>query len=43
MAFFSGDMDRKGGHDDLAKKIALDGKAWAGQYWRYVDMQACTF
>ena len=41
MAFFSGDLDGKNGHDDLAKKIAYDGKAWANQYWRYVDMQAC--
>ncbi|KAK4049073.1 Protein O-glucosyltransferase 2 [Microbotryomycetes sp. JL201] len=40
MAFFKGDVTGQVGHDRLAKEIALEGKRWAEQYWRWEDMQA---
>lgn len=43
MAFFAGDLDGKGGHDDLAKQIAYNGKQWTEQHWRWEDMQACKY
>lgn len=41
MAFFRGNEDGVGAHDDLARQIALDGKHWAENYWRFDDMQVC--
>jgi hypothetical protein len=41
MAFFAGDLDGKNAHDDLAKKIADNGKDYAQRFWRYADMEAC--
>lgn len=41
MAFFSGDMDGRNSHDDLAKQIADQGKEYTVKYWRYADMEAC--
>lgn len=41
LAFFSGDLQGKHNHDQLAQQIAEAGQTWARQYWRYVDMQAC--
>lgn len=41
MAFFSGDIDGNGGHDDLAKQIAYNGKDWTEKHWRKEDMEAC--
>lgn len=43
MAFFIGDLDGNGSHDELAEKIASAGKQWTADYWRWEDMQACTF
>ena len=42
MAFFAGDLDGEDGHDDLAKAIADQGKAYTAKHWRYQDMEACT-
>lgn len=41
MAFFSGDMDGRNSHDDLAKQIADQGKEYTIKHWRYADMEAC--
>lgn len=43
MAFFSGDIDGNGGHDDLAKQIAYNGKEWTEKHWRMEDMEVCKF
>lgn len=43
MAFFAGDLNGRGGHDDLAKQIALNGKDWTEKHWRWEDMQAYAF
>lgn len=43
MAFFSGDLDGRNGHEDLAKAIAAQGKDYAAKHWRYQDMEACQF
>ncbi|GAA6063633.1 hypothetical protein JCM10212_002594, partial [Sporobolomyces blumeae] len=39
MAFFKGDENGKGAHDQIAKEIAYAGKAWAEKHWRWVDME----
>lgn len=41
MAFFSGDLDGNGGHDELAKQIAYNGKDWTENHWRMEDMEVC--
>lgn len=41
MAFFRGDLDGRGAHDDLAKEIAAAGKKWTAEHWRWQDMQVC--
>jgi hypothetical protein len=41
MAFFSGDLDGNGGHDDLAKQIAYNGRDWTEKHWRREDMEVC--
>lgn len=43
MAFFRGDENGDGAHDDLAKEIAYAGKEWASKHWRMVDMQVYTY
>lgn len=43
LAFFSGDLDGRNGHEALAKAIAVQGKEYAKKYWRYEDMEACSF
>lgn len=48
MMFFRGGQDdpKVGGglgHDRLAEKIATDGKRWAAEHWRRVDMAAYMF
>lgn len=43
MAFFSGDLEGKNGHDALAKAIADQGKEYTAKHWRYQDMEACAF
>ncbi|GAA5862713.1 hypothetical protein JCM8547_003522 [Rhodosporidiobolus lusitaniae] len=39
MAFFKGDAEGKGSHDAMAKEIASEGKRWAENHWRFVDME----
>lgn len=41
--FFAGDEIGKGGHDEMAKKIANSGKEWALNYWRPEDITAYMF
>jgi hypothetical protein len=43
MAFFRGGLNEEGAHDDAAKSIAVAGKNWARDHFRYEDMEAYTF
>lgn len=43
MTFFRGDLDGQGSHDDLAERMATEGKIWTNEYWRWEDMQACKY
>ncbi|GAA5825171.1 hypothetical protein JCM3770_006903 [Rhodotorula araucariae] len=43
MAFFRGGITGEGAHDDLGKEIALAGKAWVKQCYRWADLQAYQF
>ena len=38
MTFFVGTPDGKGSHDEIAAKLARQGKAWAAEHWRPDDM-----
>ena len=40
MAFFRGDLDGNGAHDELANQIAQNGKVWVEEMWHWSDMQA---
>ena len=40
LAFFRGDENGEGGHDALARKIAVEGRKWSKKYWRREDLQA---
>lgn len=42
-AFFIGAPDGTGSHDDLAKKIAENGKKYAKEHWREADMCVCRW
>ena len=41
--FFRGDLTGAGNHDELAKKIALEGSKWAKTFWRPEDATAYMF
>ncbi|KAF7980093.1 hypothetical protein HWV62_39904 [Athelia sp. TMB] len=41
--FFRGDLKGDFGHDDLAKKIAEQGREWALNFWRLEDLTAYNF
>ncbi|KAG9051021.1 Glycosyltransferase Family 90 domain containing protein [Tulasnella sp. UAMH 9824] len=41
--FFHGDVDGKNSHDDIAERIARQGKEWSLSFWRKEDMVAYTF
>jgi len=43
MAFFVGTPDGRGAHDDMAKRIGEQGKEFAKQHWRRMDMAAYMF
>lgn len=43
LTFFRGDHDGKNGHEDLAEKIATQGRKWSLTYWRKEDMVAYMF
>ncbi|KAL1749096.1 glycosyltransferase family 90 protein [Schizophyllum fasciatum] len=40
LIFFRGDEHGVGAHDDLAEKIAVQGRKWSKEYWRMEDLQA---
>ncbi|KAF9267963.1 hypothetical protein L218DRAFT_995514 [Marasmius fiardii PR-910] len=41
--FFRGDSNGKGSHDELARKIARQGREWSRTFWRREDMVAYFF
>ncbi|TFK25273.1 hypothetical protein FA15DRAFT_590775 [Coprinopsis marcescibilis] len=41
--FFRGDPSGHGGHPELAKKIAENGRQWSLTHWREADLTAYTF
>ena len=41
--FFRGDLKGEGNHDQMAKKIALEGKKWVETFWRDEDATAYMF
>lgn len=43
LSFFRGGLNGTGAHDDMAKKIAQEGKEWSQQFWRKEDMVAYLF
>ena len=43
LAFFIGDEKGERGRDDLGERIGRQGKEWAAEYWREVDMQGVSF
>lgn len=43
MAFFRGGPSGENAHDDLAREIAMAGKAWARKHMRWEDIEAYTF
>ena len=43
MAFFTGNPEGQGAHDDLAKRIGEQGKEFAQRHWRRSDMAAYMF
>ena len=38
MAFFIGTPDGQGSHDSIAEKLGENGRVWAKEHWRKVDM-----
>lgn len=43
LLFFRGDPSGHGAHEDLAKKIARQGREWSLGYWRREDMVAYLY
>jgi len=43
MAFFLGDANGVGAHDDVGREIGEAGRQWAADHWRVEDMQAYMF
>jgi hypothetical protein len=43
LAFFRGDMEGEGAHDDLAHTIAMAGRNWSKTFWRKEDLTAYMF
>lgn len=43
MAFFRGGINGEGAHDDLGKEIALAGKEWVRDCYRWADLEAYQF
>ena len=43
VSFFAGNPPGKGGHDQMAKKIAEAGREWAEKFWRKEDVVAYMF
>ncbi|WOO80670.1 Beta-1,2-xylosyltransferase 1 [Vanrija pseudolonga] len=43
MSFFRGKPNGKGSHDEVARRIALNGQCWVERTWRRQDLQAYMF
>lgn len=43
LTFFRGQPGGEGAHDDMACKIARDGREWSLSFWRREDMVAYMF
>ncbi|GAA5873975.1 hypothetical protein JCM8547_001592 [Rhodosporidiobolus lusitaniae] len=43
MAFFRGGINGEGAHDDLGKEIAIAGKEWVKDCYRWADLEAYQF
>ena len=43
LTFFRGDLNGEGAHEELAARIAHDGRDWAKTFWRDEDMTAYMF
>lgn len=43
LVFFRGDPVGNGAHDEMAKKIAQDGREWSKTFWRKEDLVAYNF
>jgi hypothetical protein len=43
LAFYRGGINGEGAHDDLAKEIAVAGKEWVKQCYRWADLEAYQF
>lgn len=43
MTFFVGTPDGRGSHDEIAAKLAAQGKEWARTHWRKEDMASYMF
>lgn len=43
MAFFRGGLNGEHSHDDLGKEIAIAGKEWVKQCYRWADLEAYQF
>ena len=43
LIFFRGDPNGDGAHEELARKIALQGREWSKAYWRKEDILAYFF
>lgn len=43
LMFFRGDANGDGAHEDLARKIAVEGRKWSKEYWRREDLVAYFF
>ncbi|ODN80875.1 beta-1,2-xylosyltransferase 1 [Cryptococcus amylolentus CBS 6039] len=43
MTFFRGNPSGRGGHDEVARRIALNGQCWVERTWRREDLQAYMF
>jgi len=41
--FFHGDLAGRGAHEELAAKIAKEGREWSLAFWREEDMVAYLF
>jgi hypothetical protein len=43
MTFFVGTPDGRGSHDEIAAKLAAQGKEWARSHWRKEDMASYMY
>ncbi|KAJ8587552.1 hypothetical protein M405DRAFT_934650 [Rhizopogon salebrosus TDB-379] len=43
LVFFRGDLAGRGAHEDLAARIAREGREWSLKFWREEDMTAYLF